>query len=133
MAAIEPNWTALLWFSLFWTASCIAFLCVAGMFPLRARPDDVRSAGGVSLIVGNAVLFLALVAGTVFYGFAELRWTTLIVAGGIIFLFAPDIFQAWPARWRDGRIGLGLLLAVQAGSLLGLYKVGGGALTNLAS
>ena len=133
MGAIEPNSPALIWFCLFCAASCVALLSVAGMFPLRERPDEVKAAGGVSLIVGNAVLLLALAVGTAFYGYAELRWTTLVVAGGLVLLFAPDAFQAWPARWRDSRTGLGLLLGLQACSLFGLYAVAGGAVTNLAS
>jgi len=133
MGAIEPNWTALLWFCLFWTASCIAFLSVSGMFPLGSRPEEAKGAGGISLIVGNAMLLLALAVGTAFYGYAELRWTSLVVAGGLIFLFAPDAFQVWPARLRDGRVGLAAVLVLQTCALLGLYAVGGPALSDLTS
>ena len=44
MAAIEPNWISLLWFAAFATICTLAFLVVAGMFPLRMRPDAARSA-----------------------------------------------------------------------------------------
>ena len=39
MAAIEPNWISLLWFAAFATICMVAFLVVAGMFPLRSRPE----------------------------------------------------------------------------------------------
>ena len=39
MAAIEPNWISLIWFAAFATICMVAFLIVAGMFPLRSRPD----------------------------------------------------------------------------------------------
>jgi hypothetical protein len=43
MNAIEPNWISLLWFAAFATLCTIAFLLVAGMFPLRSRPASARS------------------------------------------------------------------------------------------
>ena len=44
MQAIEPNWISLLWFAAFATIAIVAFLIVAGMFPLRSRPDPRKSA-----------------------------------------------------------------------------------------
>ena len=123
MSAVEPNWPSLLWFCLFWGAACMAFLVVAGMLPLRSRPDGARSAGATALVVGNAALLAALAAGAVLYGFSELRWTSLVVAGGLIFLFAPALFEAWPAASRDATAGLGMLVALQAVALGLLYAV----------
>lgn len=133
MSTIEPNWPSLLWFCLFWGAACLAFLVVAGMLPLRSRPEGLRSSGGAALVVWNAVLLAVLVAGAALYGYTELRWTTVVVAGGLIFLFAPALFQAWPAAHRDARTGLALLLAVQAAVLGLLYAVGGRGLLAAAS
>ena len=39
MAAIEPNWISLLWFAAFATICTVAFLVVAGMFPLALAPE----------------------------------------------------------------------------------------------
>ena len=43
MQAIEPNWISLLWFAAFATIGTVALLIVAGMFPLRSRPDAAGS------------------------------------------------------------------------------------------
>src|SRR2546430_4271333 len=45
------------------------------------------------LVVGNAVLLTALVLGTSLYGYAELRWSTLIVVAGLVVLFTPGLFE----------------------------------------
>ena len=102
MQAIEPNWISLLWFAAFATIGTLAFLIVAGMFPLRSRPDAARSGAATLLVVGNAVLLAALLIGTGLYGYAELRWSTLIVVTGLVVLFAPGLFEAWPSSLRDG-------------------------------
>ena len=124
MGAIEPNWGALLWFALFWGAACLAFLTLAGMFPLGSRPESAKTAGGAFLIGWNALLLVALAVGTVAFGYAALRWTSLVVVGGLIVLFAPGLFQAWPAAWRDGRPGLAVILALQVVALGLLFLVG---------
>ena len=123
MNAIEPNWVSLLWFAACATICALAFLVVAGMFPLRWRPDSVKSSGMVLLIGSNAVLLVIPVAATGFYGYIELRWSTLIVVTGLIVLFAPGLFQAWPSPLRDGRMGLVALIGVQASALAALAKI----------
>jgi hypothetical protein len=35
------------------------------------------------------------------------------------------VFNLWPARWRDGPVGLAILLAMTAAALGGLQAVGG--------
>ena len=117
MNTIEPNWTALPLFCVLLTVSCVAFLTVAGMFPLASRPEGVRQPGGVVLVVWNLVALALLAAITAFYGYTELRWTTLVVIGGIVLLFSPLLFQVWPAAWRDSRLGMAVLLTVQACAL----------------
>ncbi|THD60279.1 MAG: hypothetical protein E7813_23300 [Bradyrhizobium sp.] len=125
MAAIEPNWISLLWFAAFATVCAIAFLVVAGMFPLKARPQAAKSGSATLLIAGNAVLLAALLTGTGFYGYTELRWSTLIVVAGLVILFVPGLFEIWPSPLRDGSAGLLVLVGVQALALAALAKIVG--------
>ena len=125
MASIEPNLVPLLWFALCCTVACVALLVLAGAFPLASRPDLAESPGGTALAVGNALLLAVLVAGTAWFGFSHLRWTSLVIAGGSTFLFAPGLFHLWPERWRDGRAGLALLSCALGGSIAALQIAGG--------
>jgi hypothetical protein len=130
MQAIEPNWISLLWFAAFATIGTVGFLVIAGMFPLGSRPEEARSA--TALVVGNGVLLIALLLGTAFYGYAELRWSTLTVVTGLIVLFAPGLFEALPSPTRDGRTGLLVLVSVQILALAALAKVGAASWANLS-
>ena len=132
MQAIEPNWVSSLWFAGFATICTLAFLVVAGMFPLRARPDSARSSAATLLVGGNAILLAALLVGTGLYGYAELRWSTLVVVAGLVVLFTPGLFEVWPASLRDGRTGLVVLVGVQILALATLAKVAGPLWTNLS-
>jgi hypothetical protein len=132
MEAIEPNWVSSLWFAAFATICTVAFLVVAGMFPLRSRPDSARSGGTTLLVVGNATLLAALVLGTALYGYTELRWSTLIVVAGLAVLFTPGLFEAFPSSLRDGRTGLIVLVGVQILALAALARVAGPSLTTLS-
>ena len=132
MNAIEPHWVSLLWFAACSTVCMLALLTVAGMFPWRSRPEQARSAGMTLLIAGNAVLLAALLTATCFYGYSELRWSTLIVVTGLIVLFAPGLFQAWPSSQRDGRAGLIALIGIQVVALAALAKVAAPSLTILS-
>ena len=125
MDAIEPHSISLLWFTAFATICAVAFLVVAGMFPLRSRPDSLKSSAATVLVVSNAVLLVVLLTGTGFYGYTELRRSTLIVVGGLVLLFAPGLFEAWPSRLRDRSAGLVVLVGIQATALAALAKVGG--------
>src|SRR4030088_810198 len=125
MAAIEPNWISVIWFAAFATICMIAFLVVAGMFPLGSRPDQAKSGAATLLLIGNGLLLSALLVGTGLYGYAELRWSTLIVVTGLVVLFAPGLFEVWPSSLRDGRKGLVALIAVQIVALATLAKVAG--------
>jgi hypothetical protein len=123
MDAIEPHWISLLWFAVFATICTVAILVVAGMFPLRSRPDTLRAGAAMWLIAGNAVLLAALLAGTGLYGYAELKWSSLIVVAGLVMLFAPGLFEIWPTPLRDGRTGLAVLVGVQLLALATLAKI----------
>lgn len=132
MDAIEPHWVASLYFAAFATSCALAFLILAGMFPLRARPDGARSALAALLVFANALLLAVLLIATCLYGYSELRLTTLIVVAGLVVLFAPGLFEALPAHWRDGRAGLVALAGVQALALAALAKVGGLSWANMS-
>jgi hypothetical protein len=132
MDTIEPHWISLLWFAGFATVGTLAFLMVCGMFPLRSCPDAAKSHAATLLVIGNAVLLVALLIGTGLYGYAELRWSTLIVVTGLIVLFAPGLFEAWPARLRDGPAGLVALIGVQILALATLAKVAGPSIATMS-
>lgn len=132
MDAIEPHWVSSLYFASFATGSALAFLILAGMFPLRARPDAARSSLTVLLVVANTALLVLLLIATCLYGYSELKWSTLIVVAGLVVLFAPGLFEALPARLCDGRTGLIVLAAMQVITLAVLAKVGGLAWVNLS-
>ncbi|MHB8267886.1 hypothetical protein [Bradyrhizobium sp.] len=125
MASIEPNWISLIWFAAFATICMVAFLVVAGMFPFGSRPDRAKSGTATLLVVGNGLLLSALLVGTGLYGYAELKWSSLIVVTGLVVLFAPGLFEAWPSSLRDGRSGLIVLIGVQILALAALAKVAG--------
>jgi hypothetical protein len=132
MAAIEPNWVSLIWFAAFATVCTIAFLVVAGMFPLRSRPEAARSGAATLLVIGNGLLLSVLLVGTGVYGYAELRWSSLIVVTGLVVLFAPGLFEKWPSSLRDGRIGLVVLIGVQILALATLAKLAGPPWANMS-
>ena len=125
MDAIEPHWPASLYFAALATSCALAVLILAGMFPLRARPDTARSRLAALLVAGNAALLIVLAIATCIYGYAELRWSTLVIVGGLVVLFAPGLFEALPVPLRDGRTGLIALAGVQALALVALTRVGG--------
>jgi hypothetical protein len=129
MQAIEPNWISLLWFAAFATIGTVALLIVAGMFPLRT---GARSGTSTLLVFGNAVLLAALLTGTGLYGYAELRWSTLVVVSGLVVLFAPGLFEVWPSSWRDGSTGLVVLVGVQMLALAALAKLAEPSWVNLS-
>jgi hypothetical protein len=128
MTAIEPNWLSLIWFSLFASVGGVALLVVAGMFPLGSRPDGAKSATASLLVLGNLVLLAVLLVGTGLYGYVQLRWTTLIVISGLIFLFAPALIEEWPWQLRSATGQLIALVCVQTLALAALVMVGGSAI-----
>ena len=121
MNMIEPNVAALLWFALFAGVASVGFYVLTGVFPLETRPDLRRRPLGLVLIAANVLLLLALVGGSLAYGAANLRWTSLVIVTGLAVLFAPGLFNVWPQRWRDGLAGLAIVL-VGVGFSLGLLQ-----------
>ncbi|AWN40785.1 hypothetical protein [Methylobacterium durans] len=124
MDMIEPNVAALLWFALFAGVASIGFYVLTGVFPLETRPDLRSRPLGLALIAANVVLLLALVGGSMVYGAAHLRWTSLVIVAGFAVLFAPGLFNVWPQRWRDGMAGLAIVLTSFGVSLGLLQHVG---------
>jgi hypothetical protein len=110
---LEPNIIALSWFTLFWSVCCLGFFHLAGMYPIHRRERD-GARNPALLVLGNTALWLALLAGTLMFAYAQLRWTTTVVVAGILFLFIPALFQAIPGRWRDGRAGMAIAGGVLA-------------------
>ena len=123
MDAIEPHWISLIWFAVLATVCTLSFLVVAGMFPLHSRPESLKSSTGLLLVAGNVILLAALLIGTAFFGFSELRRSTLVVVAGLVVLFAPGLFEVWPASFRDGSKGLVVLIGVQSLALAALAKI----------
>ena len=117
MDAIEPNGVALALFAATFAACCLSFFTLAGMFPARARPLPVAGQLGSLLVLFNLALMMVLLGGVALFAHQTLRWTSVIVAGGLIFLFVPSIFQIIPNAWRDSRGGLVFLGALQLASL----------------
>src|SRR5579863_4801038 len=117
MQTIEPNGMALALFAATFAAGCLSFFTLAGMFPAQARPLPVAGHAGNLLVLLNIALLTMLLIGVALYAHETLRWTSIVVAGGLIFLFVPSIFQIIPNEWRDSRGGLVALGALQLASL----------------
>jgi hypothetical protein len=117
MGAIEPNGVALALFVATFAAGCLSFFTLAGMFPASARPVLVAGHLGSLLVIANLVLLLVLLGGVALFAHETLRWTSVVVAGGLIFLFVPSVFEIIPGTWRDSRGGLLLLGALQLAAL----------------
>lgn len=117
MSAIEPNGLGLALFAAAFSACCLSFFTLVGMFPPQARPPSVAGAAGSALVLLNVALLIALLTVVVVFAHQALRWTSIIVFGGLIFLFVPSVFQVIPADWRDSRIGLAVLGLAQIASL----------------
>ena len=125
MNHLEPNIAALSWFALLWSVCCLGFFQLAGQYPLRPR-GEAGPRGPSSMVLATTALWIALLAGTLAFASAELRWTTIVVVAGLLFLFMPGAFQAIPASLRDSRAGLAVAGAVLIASLAVLACVATG-------
>jgi hypothetical protein len=114
---IEPNGLALILFTATFAASCLSFFTLSGMFPARARPLPVTGQIGNLLVLVNLALLAVLLGGVAIYAHETLRWTSVVVAGGLIFLFVPSVFEVIPREWRDSRGGLLILGGLQIAAL----------------
>jgi type IV secretory pathway VirB2 component (pilin) len=112
MSSVEPNSKALLFFALSWMLVCFGSFLVAGMLPLGAAPKEVRQPTGVLLLGLNVVLILILCGFAIWLGYRDLRWTSVVISGGSIFLLAPFLVQDLPDAIKNGRKGLLLLFVL---------------------
>jgi hypothetical protein len=117
LGQIEPNGVALALFAATFAAGCLSFFTLAGMFPVHSRPLPVAGHIGSLLVLLNLALLAVLLVGVALFAHETLRWTSVVVAGGLIFLFVPSIFEIIPNHWHDSRGGLTLLVALQLASL----------------
>ncbi len=117
LGTIEPNGVALALFAATFAAGCLSFFTLAGMFPANARPLPVAGHIGNLLVLSNLALLLVLFGCVALFAHETLRWTSVVVAGGLIFLFVPSVFEIIPNEWRDSRSGLVLLGALQLAAL----------------
>jgi hypothetical protein len=117
MSGIEPNAPALALFIATFAACCLGFFTLVGMFPASARPQAVADTTGSALVLGNLALLVTLLSGVTLFAHQTLRWTSVVVAGGLIFLFVPGLFEVVPQDWRDSRRGLAVLGLLQAAAL----------------
>jgi hypothetical protein len=111
MSQLEPNTLQLAWFVALWGVCCLGFLQLAGMYPLESRASNVSA----PLVIASTVLWILLLLSTFFYAISELRWTSIVIVAGVLFLFMPEPFQAIPERWRNSSTGVfvtGLLFAL---------------------
>ncbi|MBI6630882.1 hypothetical protein [Pontibaca salina] len=119
MNAIEPNLFALLLFTIFSSVASMGFFVMSGVFPLTTRPELTRPLG-LAMVLLNTLLLLLVLYGTVTYGITHLRWTSMVIAGGMAFLFTPALFNIWPGKWRDGFVGLAIVMIGLGCSAYGL-------------
>ena len=117
LGAVEPNGVALALFIATFAAGCLSFFTLAGMFPASARPVLVAGHLGNLLVLSNLALLLVLLGGVALFAHETLRWTSIVVAGGLIFLFMPSVFEIIPGTWRDSCGGLIFLGALQLAAL----------------
>jgi len=113
--AIEPNWMSLIAFAAAWAVGCTGLFYLIGILPMRAAPAEVRRGAGPMLVLVFSLLF----------AFSELRWTSLVVAGGLVFLFSPFVVQDIPDALKDNKIGLSLVLVLTVAGLLLLFLIDG--------
>ncbi len=125
MSAVEPNWPMALMLALTWLVGCAGLLFVFGHLPLSAAPEGVRRGGGPVLVWLGLAVMIAVALATVVTAFESLRWTTMVVLGGFVFLFAPFFVQDLPAAIRDTQRGLVLIVTLGVVALGMIYAVAG--------
>ncbi len=95
-----------------------------GTLPIAAAPETVQRGIGPALVIVNTILLAALVVSAFLFAVAELRVSSLIVAAGMVFLFAPFVVQDLPSWLKDNKLGLVLMLSLTISALATLYFAG---------
>ena len=117
MSTIEPNWQSWLIFIGCWTVVCAGWIYISGSLPVSAAPAAVRRGIGIPLIILNAIGLATLTVMALLFATYELRWTSIIVGAGLVFLFSPFVVQDLPSMVRDNQLGLALLLILLVGTM----------------
>ncbi len=124
MDAIEPNWVSLLVFAAAWGMGCVGTFYLVGVMPLAAAPREVQRGLGPILVIATAALVALLVVAALMFAIAELRWTSLVIAGGMVFLFSPFVVQDLTPALKNSKLGLAIVLALTIGAITLLYMAG---------
>ena len=93
----------------------ISIIFLTGMFPVASRLQNMqRSTGSLMVLLcalTTLILSLALISTAI-----SVQWPFLVVAGGLAFLIAPMIYQAFPPTVSEGPAGA--LSLISANSIL---------------
>jgi hypothetical protein len=125
MATVEPNWPMALMLAGTWLVGCSGLLFLAGHLPLRSAPLAVRHGAGPALVWLGVGVMAAVAVATVWLAAEELRWTTTVVLGGFVFLFAPFFIQDLPVSIKETQSGLALVMAIGVVALGAIYAAAG--------
>ena len=107
-----------------WAVSCVGMFYLIGTLPIAAAPEAVRRGIGPVLVILNTILLAALIISAFLFAVAELRISSLIVAAGMVFLFAPFVVQDLPLWLKDNKLGLIIMLSLTVAALATLYFAG---------
>lgn len=102
MNQLEPNIIQLVWFIALWSVCCLGFLQLSGMYPRESRAANIPA----PLVLASTILWIVLMVSACAYAVTELRWSSIVIVAGLLFLFIPEPFQAIPERWRNSSAGL---------------------------
>ncbi len=111
----------LLLFALALAITAASAVLLGGFLPLSARGPRQRGPLAAVLLPLALLALLALGAGALLFA-GRLPIAAAVVAGGLGLLAGPLLFQALPARLRDGAGGL--FLVVLAGGALAALLYG---------
>jgi hypothetical protein len=123
MSAVEPNWAMAIMLAGTWLVGCAGLLFLFGHLPLSAAPAPMKRGVGPALIVAGLAVMAGVLMATVLMAADALRWTTSIVLGGFVFLFAPFLVQDLPASIKETQGGLALVVAAGALVLAAMYTM----------
>lgn len=91
-------------------------LAVSGHFPWSQRPASSRSAAGAALTWLTLLVAVAAAAAAVRFAWMRLPWPAIVIAGGLVLLFAPLLLRPLPDWFVDGWGAL-IVFAAAAGAL----------------
>ena len=125
MAEIEPNWPTLLSPLRPVDDLLRRVLCSQTFVPLRGRPAAEARRFEFGVLVANFALLFSLALSTLIYGLAELKGTSVVIALGLILLFAPALLRFLPPVITRPRSSPVIILVIQV-MLLILFMLGRG-------